>query len=264
MRIVLHADDFGFDKDTLKATIDCFEKGALTSASIMPNMESTKEAINYAKENPQCSFGIHLTYVDGLKPICMANQIKSLVGNNGMFLPSNMIRIKSLLHIISRMEVVEETKRQIGLVLDAGIPVSHIDSHGHIHKFPIFQDAIAEAIGSFNIMRGRKGQDIYLNPFKNDGLKQKIINVLNVQMDKGLVKKFITTDHFYMPANSMDTNWAKELLNIISSFDNQSSIEIGVHPGNLENWRKQEYQDILSFAAALKNTNNAFINWNNI
>ena len=44
MKVILHSDDFGFDKDTLEATIDCFEKGALTSATIMVNCEATEEA----------------------------------------------------------------------------------------------------------------------------------------------------------------------------------------------------------------------------
>lgn len=264
MQIILHADDFGYNKDTVKATIECFEKGALTSATIMATMESTKEAITFAKHHPQFSFGLHLTFVDGLRPLCFPNKIKSLVDKNGMFLPSNKIRLKSLLHLINRRSVVEETKRQINVVHEAGIPVSHIDSHGHIHKFPIFQDAIAEAIEFFGIKKVRKGQDIYLNPLNNDSIKRKIINALNIQMDQGLIKKFISTDHFFMPANTMDINWSKKLLNIASSIDTQSTLEVGVHPGNHENWRKQEYKDILVFASAIKETNHELINWHNI
>lgn len=49
MKVILHSDDFGFDKDTLEATIDCFEKGALTSASIMVNCDASEKAIEYAK-----------------------------------------------------------------------------------------------------------------------------------------------------------------------------------------------------------------------
>jgi len=264
MRIILHADDFGFDSDTVKATIDCFEKGALTSASIMPTMPAVKEAIAFAKCNPQFSFGVHLTYVDRLNPVSQSNKIKSLVDKDGLFLPSNNVRIKSLLHMLSKNEIVEETKRQIGLVIDHGIPISHVDSHGHLHKFPIFQDAIAEAIASFGIQKVRKGQDIFLNPINHAGIKRKMINALNSKMDNGLIKKFVSADHFYMPANSMDINWTLGILEIISTYDGDPTLEIGVHPGNNEKWRKHEYSDILEFASCLKETNNALINWNNI
>ena len=41
MRIIINADDFGMDEDTVRATIECLEAGALTGATIMPNMPAT-------------------------------------------------------------------------------------------------------------------------------------------------------------------------------------------------------------------------------
>ena len=76
MKVILHSDDFGFDKDTLEATIDCFEKGALTSATIMVNCEASEAAFEYARKHPEFSFGVHLTYVDGLKPVMPAKVIR--------------------------------------------------------------------------------------------------------------------------------------------------------------------------------------------
>ena len=95
MRIILHADDFGFNEETTKATIECFERGALTSATIMVNCEASKMAIEYAKKHPEFSWGVHLTYVDGLQPVC--NDCRSLLGEDGTFIESNSTRKKALL-----------------------------------------------------------------------------------------------------------------------------------------------------------------------
>ena len=38
MQLIVNADDFGLSDDTADATIECFERGALTSATIMPAM----------------------------------------------------------------------------------------------------------------------------------------------------------------------------------------------------------------------------------
>lgn len=263
MKIILHADDFGFDNDTVRATIDCFEKGALTSATIMPSMPSTKDAIAYARENSQFSFGVHLTYVDGLPPISNPGKIKSLVKND-VFLPSNKIRLKSFLNSLNKKEIVEETKRQIGVLLDASVSVSHVDSHGHIHKFPIFQEAVEEAISYFNIKKVRKGQDIFLNSANKTGLKRKLLHAINNKMDSGLKKKFFSTNHFYMPTNYYDVAWAEEILNVISSLDGEHTLEIGVHPGFDEEWRLQEYKDILLFSNLIRESNNKLINWNDL
>ena len=61
MLVVVNADDFGSSSDTVRATIECFEAGALTSATIMPGMPATDEALAYARSRPDLSFGVHLT-----------------------------------------------------------------------------------------------------------------------------------------------------------------------------------------------------------
>ena len=63
MRILTNADDFGYDSDTVSATVECFSLGALTSATIMPKMPATEQAIAFAIKHPQYSFGLHLTFV---------------------------------------------------------------------------------------------------------------------------------------------------------------------------------------------------------
>ena len=55
MRLILHADDFGQSEDSFRATVECFEQGVLTSASIMPLMPFSNAAIRYAKEHPEYS-----------------------------------------------------------------------------------------------------------------------------------------------------------------------------------------------------------------
>ena len=97
MKVILHADDFGYDKDTLEATIDCFEKGALTSCTVMVNCEAAEEAFAYARKHPEFSYGVHLTYVDGLKPVLSAKEIPSLVDENGLFLLSNIVRKRAMM-----------------------------------------------------------------------------------------------------------------------------------------------------------------------
>ena len=48
----------------MRATIECFEAGALTSATIMPGMPSTDEALAFARTRPDLSFGVHLTLTE--------------------------------------------------------------------------------------------------------------------------------------------------------------------------------------------------------
>lgn len=112
MRVILHADDFGFDKDTTEATIELLERRALTSATIMATMPAADEAIAYAAKHPEFSFGVHLTYVDGLKPALLGAET-SLTDKNGVFYPSNDVRKKAILLKLKKKDIVEESLAQI-------------------------------------------------------------------------------------------------------------------------------------------------------
>src|SRR5262245_26642107 len=148
MRIITNADDFGFSDDTVEATIGCFESGALTSATIMPRMPATERALEYARTHPEHSFGVHLTYVsDGVEaPVLPPSEIPGLVGEDGLFKNSNVVRVMALLRRLSVDEIQRETEAQIRRVVDAGVAVSHVDSHGHLHKFGPFRDALRRVL----------------------------------------------------------------------------------------------------------------------
>lgn len=49
-KLIINADDFGFTEATNYGIIDCFNKGVLTSTTIMANMPGFNHAIKLAKE----------------------------------------------------------------------------------------------------------------------------------------------------------------------------------------------------------------------
>lgn len=262
MKIILHADDFGYDKDTTAATIELLESGCLSSASIMATMPAAKEALVYAAKHPEHSYGVHLTYVDGLQPASLGKGT-SLTDNNGVFYLSNDVRKKAILFKLKKKEIVEESMAQIGLVREAGVEISHLDSHGHLHKFPSFLHSLPEIKKRSGIKRVRRVQNVFL---QKPALSP--ISVLNKVFDWRIAHNCTTTNFFYMSANNMDTGWADALLCQMEKMPQDAIIEIGVHPGHAdteeEHWRIAEYNDICEFAEKLRKKNHLIINWNQL
>ena len=263
MKVILHADDFGFDKDTLSATIELLERGALTSASIMATMPAADEAMAYAANHPEYSFGVHLTYVDGLNP-ALKKDGSSLLDGNGVFYPSNDVRKKAILLKLKTHDIVEESMAQIEKVRSAGVSISHLDSHGHLHKFPSFLAALPEVKKRSGIERVRRVQNVFIN---KPGLSPTVL--LNRCFDWRIAHTCKTTDYFYMSANSMDTGWADAILAQMNKLPQDAVIEIGVHPGHAdteeERWRIAEYKDICEFAEKLRQGGkHQIITWNEI
>lgn len=259
MRFITNADDFGQDEETVKATIECLEEGSLTGATIMVNMPATAAAVAYARAHPEKSFGVHLTYVLGVgneAPVGDPEQLPALTGPDGLFKPSQGVRLQALRGQIPVDQIARETEAQLALLRDAGVNISHVDSHGHLHRFGPFREALRQVLPGFGVRKVRNVQDVYLRrPLKSPNYW------FGPLWRRPLVKTFQTTDHFYMPTSAGDHRWWEPLL--ARSFRG-SSMEIGVHPGSAEAWRVEEREAIREFARAARARGHTLIGWRDL
>ena len=259
-KIIIHADDFGHDSDSTLATIECFKAGALTSATIMPKMPATDMAIKFARENRQNSYGVHLTFVRDTCESSVAEPglIPALAGDDGAFRPSNHLRLMALLGMLPVKQICIEIAAQIEKIIDSGVPISHVDSHGHLHKYKPFVQALKETLPKYGISRVRNVQNQYTyTPFNSPTYW------LGSYWRRRIMNNFVTTPHFFMSTNSQDPHWIGKIL------DRQLDgvLEVGVHPGSPlhpETWRDHERQACLAFAAEARKREIPLINWNDI
>jgi hypothetical protein len=254
LRVIVNADDFGCDVDTCAATIACFEAGALSSASIMPTMPAASLAFQYARSHTQFSFGVHLTFVrDTLEaPAASARRIPTLVDREGRLRPSRDVRLRALAGLIAEDDIAREIDAQLGLAADSGVKVSHVDSHGHLHKFPVFRRALARVLPRHALKRVRSEQNVYLGcPWRSP--------TWWLARASGSVREgpWRTTDWFYMPASAHDADWPERLLRKPRS----GTLEIGLHPGRREPWRDCERRDALHLRDLLRERRIPLLPW---
>jgi predicted glycoside hydrolase/deacetylase ChbG (UPF0249 family) len=136
-RLIVNADDFGLTGGINSAVEKLYRAGALTSATLMATGPAFDDAVAIALRNPGLGVGCHLVFVDGI-PVSHPEAIPSLLGADGKtFRVSNLDFIQSLLrgHILPN-ELAVETQAQIQKLQRAGLDVTHIDSHKHLHVFP--------------------------------------------------------------------------------------------------------------------------------
>jgi hypothetical protein len=259
LRLVLNADDFGYSDDTVEATIECFECGALTSATIMPAMPAAARAIAFARAHPQFSFGAHLTYAGGgaERPLSPGSAIPDLMEENGRFLPYRTICRRALLHRLSVDQIERETEAQLALLIGQGVRLSHVDSHGHLHKFAPFQKALQRVLPRFGLNRVRNIQDIYLDrPYRSPTYW------FGPLWRRALMRRFHTTDHFHMPypMSVRGDDWWTRLLPKLRG----GTMEIGVHPGREEGWRDQERLGVRRFVELAHQAGHELIGWDRV
>ena len=236
-RVIVNADDFGLDDHTVEWTIKGFDCGALTSATIMAGMPATKKAVEYAKAHPQFSFGVHFYLVDE-KPMCRPDEIPSMIDpKTGKLWQTRKFIIRNFLGMIRVEDLMREMRAQYLAIKDAGVPVSHVDGHGHNHRLPQSIRALAELKAELGITRVRRCQDMAVAGGKLGLLSR----VINGPMQKRLDwAGFMTTDHFLMNAgHTDDPKWFSKTLESLP----EGVTEIGVHPGVDETWRQIDTED---------------------
>lgn len=164
-QLIITSDDFGLSPGVNAAVEKGWQEGLLTCASIMPGGDAFAEAVAIARRNPGLQVGLHLTLVQG-RAVLPPEQIPGLVGQDGCF--DNDPVKAGMRYFFDKglyKQLRNEIEAQIRAVVDAGIPVSHIDGHLNIHLHPTVFAFLAElmpqyGITSFRLSRERLGHNL--------------------------------------------------------------------------------------------------------
>lgn len=154
-RLIINADDFGLSAGVNRAVVMAWQKGILTSASIMAAGAAFGDAVVLAKQNPGLQVGLHLTLVQG-RAVLHPGEIPGLVDQSGNFTDNPVAAgmryffLKGL-----RQQLRSEIEAQIRRVQDAGIPLSHVDGHLNIQMQPVVFDILMELAPRYGIITFR-------------------------------------------------------------------------------------------------------------
>jgi len=243
-KLIVNADDFGLDDHTVEWTIKGFECGALTSATIMAGMPATGKAVEYAKSHPQFSFGVHFYLVDEV-PMCKPDEIPSMIDpKTGKLWRTRKFILRNFMGLIRVEDLKREMRAQFMAIKDAGVPISHVDGHGHNHRLPQSIKALAGLKEELGFTKVRRCQNLAVV----GGRLGLLSRLINGPMQKRIEKSgFKTTDHFLMNAGHTDDGkWFTKALETLP----EGVTEIGVHPGIDENWRKVDTEDCFQNACS--------------
>jgi len=150
--LIINADDFGMCHSANMGTFKGFEAGGLSSATIMTTCPWFKEAAFWIKEHPQYDVGVHTVLTSEWNaykwgPV-LGWTVPSLCTPEGYF-PKDVMEM----YAQGDMEEVEqEIRAQVDRALNAGIDVTHIDSHmGTMQLEPKYLTVYANIAKEYNV-----------------------------------------------------------------------------------------------------------------
>jgi predicted glycoside hydrolase/deacetylase ChbG (UPF0249 family) len=125
--LIVNADDFGRARSVNEGVIEAFERGVVTSASLMVRWPDSEAAVAYANDHEELSLGIHLDLGEWRR------------GEDGW---ENVYQIVAL---DDPRAVETEVANQLGRFRKiAGRSPTHIDSHQHVHEMEPVRSIVAE------------------------------------------------------------------------------------------------------------------------
>jgi len=134
--LIVNADDLGLHEDINRGIHIGHSEGIVTSTSLVACGEAFNHASTVIEDCPELDVGVHLTLVEE-RPLCAPNEIPTLVGRDGRFLPTyRHVAARAVSGSISADDVIRELRAQIERVISIGRQPSHLDSHQHIHLLP--------------------------------------------------------------------------------------------------------------------------------
>ncbi len=155
IRLIVNADDFGSSLPVNRGVERACRDGVVTSASLAAGGAAFDDALARLDDLPELGVGVHLTLAGG-RAVAAPGAAPTLVADDGTLPRSAYAFARAYLSgKISPADVRAELRAQLARARDAGVRVTHLDSHFHLHNFPGVAPVVVELAQEFGVAAAR-------------------------------------------------------------------------------------------------------------
>jgi len=250
-RLIVNADDFGFTPAVTAGILEAHAAGSVTSTSMMVRCAGWDEGVRQAKATASLGVGLHLNLLVGA-PIASVPSLTDRA--SGRFAPLATLVRRALLGRLDAAEVAAECEAQLLAMREAGIRVTHIDSHRHTHALPVVRGAVAAVAARLGLPL-RRPVESHL----------RIAGGLASQLHRGLIglswratsagaPRTRAADHFVGVSMQGAGTFARQFAAAVDALA-EGTTEIMVHPGRVDDalmaidgytWQRERELDALT------------------
>jgi predicted glycoside hydrolase/deacetylase ChbG (UPF0249 family) len=232
--LIVNADDLGLDAPTTRGIVSAYQRGIVSSASLMVTMPAAEDAAKTARAM-DLPVGLHVSLTEGRA--VARTDLYRLADDCGRFnlLPQRLIRVSRKDSTLIT-QIRTEMRAQLTRAVDLGLTLTHVDSHQHVHMNPVLFKALEEEALEFGIRRIRFSREplrvlflarAYAQILKRNNLPKWLITRAYSSRIKPRLER---PDLFFGVLNS-GALLKPVLLNILATIPSHKSVEICVHPG---------------------------------
>jgi predicted glycoside hydrolase/deacetylase ChbG (UPF0249 family) len=224
----VNADDFGLSEGINRGIIEAFTAGALSSTSVMVGMPAFDDAVHLAHSVSSLGVGLHFTLTAG-RPLTRATSLVDRA--TGEFLRGPALVRLALAGRIQTQEVADECAAQIAVARKAGLRLTHLDGHHHVHLLPGVRAAVRRVVEAERIPAVRRPMERIFGVtawFRR--LPERVLIAMLARYVDRKRWHVATTDYFVGSVLLGASNFHAILLRVLDSL-RVGTTELMVHPG---------------------------------
>jgi predicted glycoside hydrolase/deacetylase ChbG (UPF0249 family) len=152
--LIVNADDFGLTPGVTRGIAVGHRDGVITSTSMLAVAPSFPLAAAMAASGDldDLGIGVHLAAVGEDPPLLSAKEVPSLVDRRGAFWQSwRQFLPRVAAGRIDREDLRREFTAQVERARSVGVPLTHVDTHQHLHLWPLVRDVVIEVAATAGI-----------------------------------------------------------------------------------------------------------------
>ena len=252
--LIVNADDLGFDAATTRGILSAYQRGIVSSASLMLTMPAAEEAAKTARAN-ELSVGLHVSLTEGRA--MAAPSMHRLVDDRGTFKlrPQHLIRANRK-DVTLIEQIRTETRAQFAKAADLGLKLTQVDSHHHVHMNPVLFAVLEEEALAVGIRRIRLSREplqslflsgSYLQILKRNNLPKWLV----LRAHAHRIKPRLETPELFWGVLNSGALVKPVLLRILARIPSDRSVEICIHPGLPEPSSSGSGNDLDAFSTSV-------------
>lgn len=143
--LIVNADDYGLTEQVSRGILRGHREGIITSTSVLALAPAFASAGKWLLDEERIGVGVHLATVGEDPPLLSAREVPTLVDRHGRLPTSWRVFVaRATAGRIDAADLAREFRAQLEVVRDLGLTVTHLDSHQHLHLWPLVREVVLD------------------------------------------------------------------------------------------------------------------------
>lgn len=237
--LIVNADDYGLTEAVSVGILRAHRQGMVTSTSVLAVAPGFARSGRWLADEADLSVGVHLAVVGEDPPLLSASEVPTLVDRRGRFAISWRVFLRRC--VTGRVDpddIRRELTAQVDAVAGLGVIVDHLDSHQHLHLWPVMQPAVidlalARGVPAIRVPRSHRRHPLSL-----------AVNRLSARL---AVAARAAGLRFAQDASGLDEAGHLDRRRLVAALDGfvdrgATSAELGTHPGEADDPDRSRYR----------------------